>query len=164
MVGIRIFPAISPPRALPARQGSSSSRGGQEELPHRRDTRHTGSMMAMEVGKTSSSGSRHRTISNGTRIMPPPAPRRPLTAPAQNPAKIRRNTWERSIKTPLRKFLPGEVFLYTEAAAHQGAPPVVYPLYSMFRREVFFRLLGIASTISVYHSSMSSARRVFSIM
>ena len=51
---------------------------------------HRGKMIATEQGKRASSSTGVRMDSRGTRIMPPPAPSKPVTAPAHRPQRAKR--------------------------------------------------------------------------
>ena len=51
---------------------------------------HRGKMIATEQGNRASSSTGVKADSNGTRIMPPPAPSKPVTVPAHRPQTAKR--------------------------------------------------------------------------
>jgi len=80
-------PAIMPPIVLPSRYGSASRQGNAESHALiNKEIKHIGRMMDMEAGNTSESSKSVKNVRSGTRIIPPPAPNRPLTIPAMLPA------------------------------------------------------------------------------
>jgi hypothetical protein len=75
-----------------------------------KDTRQMGKMITIEDEKTSVSVKSSLALSRGTSSIPPPAPKRPLTAPAAKPANV--DFIFRYKKSPPLEVYPGEAILF----------------------------------------------------
>lgn len=152
VVGIRrpINPASNPPGIAPNRYGQASDQGREPEQLTQRETMQMGRMMTIEEENTSCSSSSEPAQRRGTNTMPPPAPSRPLTAPAAKPANRENN------------FLCIKIASCTVSAQEavliqlNYMPVLALMTKSLLTNLVFFSVTEIASIRALFHASISA--------
>ena len=132
-------------------------------------TRQMGRITVMDEENKSRSSDLVRSSISGINTMPPPAPKRPLTAPAQNPATHKPIGLDNMKTPPMESFSKGGSFIQKRELRMQLSSCLfdyspVDRTMSVDMYLVSIRFAVTASTRALYQSFMSAVIRSFLIM